>query len=182
MDNCRLNASSATAAISSCHAPYRASESLSEPLRAAPGEMRADPLRRDPPEAAESSPQGDQGIRGGDRISISPQARRLYDASAPLRNTDVSDPQDSGQASDASMSKNRRLPRFVLYRQDGGDAAGLSHAPSYPAPDASTEATPFSAHASASASASPYIHRAESGTLEHAHAGFTTPRRLYRVA
>ena len=250
MDSLRPNASSALAGVFPYHPPYQASDSPADPRLSGPGEIR-NALARDLPHAAESSAQSD-------RISISPQARRLYDASASnphpaaaiglaaenivlynqIRGERDSLPpgdrrimeltgklravlmaggetlsagdmgyrpppavqapyQDSNEVSDqalprnigqsrladwpgTSASKNRQARPFALHSQDSGDVDGFSFALPYPAPDASREAAPILAHASASAS--PRIHRAGLDTPEHAHANQASARRLYRLA
>ena len=250
MDIFRPNPSSTMAGVFPYHA-YQTSDSSAGPLLIAPGDMLKS-SGHDLSHPAESSDQSD-------RISISQQARRLYDASAPAHHqatapidlaadtialynqirheraalspgdprvlelteklrallaTDdktmkaedldyrlppvvqtpdsrpqVSDPFISqaigqpwleGQLPGISTPKNRQPQRFIPYSQDSGDTAGFSFALPYPAPNASTEAKSFSSHASASSS--PGIYRAESGTLEHVHASQTASQRLYRVA
>jgi len=235
------HASSAIDGVLPCHISYRTSDSSADSLLAAPHTIRKDSIR-DLPHPAGFSGQCD-------RVSISREARRLYDAcasgsashpaAAPIglvaenivlynqirRERDALPPGDprvmelteklqtllmagdkalnaedmdyrtppaiqvpdqaapqsrlAGPLPDSTMSKNRQDRHFTPYSQDSGDVAGFSFTLPYPSPDASTEATPFSAHASASASLR--IHRAESGTLEHV-AGLTPPRRMYRVA
>jgi len=250
MDSLRPNASSALAGVFPYHPPYQASDSPADPRLSGPGEIR-NALARDLPHAAESSAQSD-------RISISPQARRLYDASASnphpaaaiglaaenivlynqirrerdslppndLRIMELTDKlravlmaggeplsaddmgyrpppavqaprQSSSEGTDQAVfrkigqsrltdwpgtwaSKNRQARRLAPHSQDSGDAAGFSFVLPYPAPDASREAAPFSAHASASAS--PRLHRAGLDTLEHERANPISARRLYRVA
>ena len=74
MNRLRLNTSSAIDSVIPCHAPYQASDSSGDPLPTAPGEIQNGPIR-DLSRPAGSSVQGD-------RISISLQARSLYDVSA----------------------------------------------------------------------------------------------------